>query len=534
LKKRGVSMFPIQIPAFGEGDFFDNRENKAARVVLIPNAAHASFVRYCSLLEESGFVSRQAVDADHRRFAAYEKDGWGVFLNYFANTAQLQLVMEENTAFFSYSDTPGEAVTTPRLTQVFLSDYGLSYVIRLADGRLMIIDGGNVYEKDIDNLFARLKTDSPWEKPVIAAWIFTHPHSDHYFCFFPFMEKYGGEVTIEKFFFHFPEGGDLAHYPKLAQNAPSFAKWQGVESVTTGEILDRFCREVADLGIPVYTPHTGQSYQVGEARLQFFASMDDTVHWSDVINATSLMFTMELGGQKIFFSADGHYSCACLAERYGSELKCDILQVPHHGFGAGSAEAQIAGFRLMAPDVCLMPVELDLAYTSFCTYREGTDYLFSRMPIQEMITGEKERSLELPYTAHPAGVLQMRQRYIRGRDDSGARTWIFTELHTGRREDFVFSVLNTTYVNAELTVELYFEDMQKKIIRIRNKGLRLGVFRLNCLLHPEEDQSAFDAPDFLESRGVPENTYFAVRFISDLPVVISHRDHKPAYRSGVV
>jgi len=95
-------------------------------------------------------------------------------------------------------------------------------------------------------------------------------------------------------------------------------------------------------------------------------------------------------------------------------------------------------------------------------------------------------------------------------------------------------VLNTTYLNADLTVELYFENMQKKIIRVNTKGLRLGVFRLNCLLTPEDDPEAFDLPAFLERNGIPENTYFAVRFISSLPVVISHRKHQPAYRSSII
>ena len=76
--------------------------------------------------------------------------------------------------------------------------------------------------------------------------------------------------------------------------------------------------------------------------------------------------------------------------------------------------------------------------------------------------------------------------------------------------------------------------MQRKIIKLKNTGLRLGVFRLNCLLKPEEDQAQLEAPDFLEQLGIPENTYFAVRFISNLPVVISHRDHQPAYRSTVI
>lgn len=527
-------MFPIQIPAFGETNFFDNQESQTARVVLIADATAENFAAYCTLLESTGFTARQTFTAEHRCFVAYEKDGWGVFVNYFAGTAQLQLVVEENTAYFAYVDCAGAASTVPQLTQVFLSDYGLSDVIRLPDGRLIIIDGADIYEKDIDNLFARLQTDSLGKKPVIAAWIFTHPHSDHYYCFFPFIQKYGNEVTLEKFFFNFPEGDDLIHYPRLANNEQTFAQWLGVETVTGSEILNRFRCTVKEMGIPVYTPHTGQTYQIGEANLQILASMDDTLHCSRNINAASLMFTMELAGQKIFFGGDGSFSDACLAERYGSELKSDILQVPHHGFGCGTDSGQIAGYRLIDPQVCLLPVQQSLAYTSFTTYREGTNYLFTRMPIQEMRTGEKEQTLQLPYTPDPAGAYELQKRYLQGREDAGARTWVFTDLNTGRKEDFVFSVLNITYYNAEITVDLYFEDLQKKIIRVNNQGLRLGVFRLNCLLRPDEDQSLFEAPDFLESMGIPENTNFAVRFTSNLPVVISHREHKPAYHSCMV
>ena len=527
-------MLNLQLPAFGETQYFDHQENRMARVVLIENAAPTAFADYCALLQKEGFVCQETADMGHRAFAALEKDGWGVFVNHFQNTAQLQLVVEENTQYFSYRDCPGEACATPQLTQVHLSDYGLSDVVRLSDGRLIIIDGANVFEKDVDNLFARLQKDSPAEKPVIAAWIYTHPHSDHYFCFFPFMEKYGDQVEIQRFFFNFPEGDDLTHYPKLAKDGARYAQWKGIESITGSEILQQFREDVKKLGVPVYTPHTGQTYAIGDSIVQFFGTMDDTIHRSQNINATSLMFMMALGGQRIFFGGDGSFSDAALAERYGEELKCDILQVPHHGFGCGTEEGQIAGYRLMAPEVCLLPVEKHLAYQSFTTYREGTNYLFTRMHLKEMITGEKEQVLPLPYTADPAGVFSLQQNYLRGRDDAGARTWVFSDLNTGNPADFMFSVLNTTYLNADITVELYFEGMQKKTLRVQNKGLRLGVFRLNCLLTPEEDQSLFDAPDFLESRGIPKNTWFSVRFTSNLPVVISHRNHLPAYRSTIV
>lgn len=524
----------LHFPAFGEREYEDNQTNKTCRATLISNAGKTSFGDYCRLLEDHGFEKAEQYCSEIRNYAAFQQNDLGVFVNYFAGTNQLHLVTEKDCKYFSYTDQELPRCTTPRITQLFLCDYGMSYVMRLSDGRLIIIDGANVYEKDVDNLFARLKKDSPYEKPVIAAWIFTHPHSDHYFCFFPFMEKYADAVQIQKFFFHFPEADDFIHYPNLEKVERVFARYSGEEGITSTQILTRFFRQVAQRNIPVYMPHTGQSYRVGDAVLRFFSTMEDTIHCSKNINATSLMFTVDLGGQRIFFGADGSFSDACLPERYCDELKSDILQVPHHGFGCGKEDSQIRGFRFIAPEVCLLPVEIDLAYRTFTTYREGTNYVMTRLGIKELITGEKEQTLELPYTPDPAGIYRLQQNYQRGRDDAGARTWVFSELNTGNKEDFWFSFLNTTYLPAKITAELYFENMEKKIVKVTFPGQRLGVYRHHCLLKSQEDLPLLDAPDFLETLGIPENTPFSVRFLSDIPIVVSHKSHTPIYHSSVI
>ena len=527
-------MFSIQLPAFGETEFFDNQMNKTARVVLIPHSPESRFSEYCQLLNQSGFTQTELVSLSHRRFAAFQKETIGVFVNYFANTSELQVVVEEDCAYFSYTDTCKPAVVQPQLTQVRLRDFGLSDVIRLSDGRQIVIDIGNAHEADADALYNRLKADSPYEKPIIAAWIITHPHCDHYHGFFPFMDKYADEVMIEKFFFNFPEPDDLEHYPALAIVRNAINEWWHTEGIPTNAVLKRFLQQVEAMGTPVYMPHTGQSYRIGDADFLFVASTGDTIHCSQNINHSCLMFMMDLGGQRTLFTADGSFSDARLPERYGQELKADIMQVPHHGFGCGDDDSQIRGYRLVAPRTCLLPVDFREAYTSFTTFRPGTNYLMTRLDIDELLTGEKEQVLPLPYSPDPAEAFTYQQRYLEGRDNGGARTWIFSDLNTSRKEDFFFSVFNGTYYNAQLQVELFFENMQKKIIKIQNQGLRLGVFRLNCLLHPEDDQEKFDAPDFLAQMGIPENTYFTVRFISNLPIVVSHRDHTPAYHSSIV
>lgn len=524
----------LQLPAFGEDRFFDDLVGANSRVLLIPETDNQVFERYASLFAESGFETWERSSTETRCFAVFRKNSIGIFLSYYRAPRQLQMVIEENCNYFTYSDRSQEATVTPRLSQLFLCDYGMSYVLRLSDGRLVIIDGANVYEKDIDNLFDRLKTDSPADKPVIAAWIFTHPHSDHYFCFFPFMEKYGDRVEIQKFFFHFPDSEDLGHFPALGKTEKVFSRYSGEDGITSSRILRRFYEKVAQLGVPVYTPHAGQHYKLGDAMVQFFSAMDDTVHRSQNINASSLMFTIDIAGQRIFFGGDGSFDDSLLAQRFGNELKSDILQFPHHGFGCGAVDGQISALRLIAPSVCVLPVEKDLAYRTFTTYREGTNYMMTRLGIKELRTGEAEHTLELPYHPNPDGVLALQQNYQRGRDDAGARAWIFSDLNAGKPEDFWFSVLNTTYLPANITAELYFENMEKKILRVSFPGPRLGVYRLHCLLPIREGLTEADIPAFLNQRDIPQNTPFAVRFLSDLPIVISHKEHAPSYRSSVI
>ena len=67
----------------------------------------------------------------------------------------------------------------------------------------------------------------------------------------------------------------------------------------------------------------------------------------------------------MLWTNDAAFSHAKLPERYGEYLKADILQIPHHGFQSGSAEAEISGYDLIRPRVCLLPVSDYCAYT-FC------------------------------------------------------------------------------------------------------------------------------------------------------------------------
>lgn len=519
-------MKDLKIPAFNEVDFTDHQENATARVVTIPNAEDTAFAAYDAYFLDCGFVKKEWYTEGAHFFAAYQRDTLGVFLNYYGGTRELRIVIEENCLYFSYTDAAMPAKTAPKITQISLTDFGLSYVIHLSDGRFIVIDGGRNKEPDQDSLLACLESNSNGEKPVIAAWLMSHPHKDHYHCFLGFMERYADRVIIERFMLNFPEADDLVHYPLLA-------KTYGTEKDESGIThIPRMFALIEQTGAPTYMLHTGQRYKIGDADCEVLSTLDDTIHIAENINATSVILRMELGGQVILWTTDASFSIAKFAERYGTYLKSDILQIPHHGFQSGTAEGEIAGYDLIEPETCLLPAANFTAFKTFCTYREGTRHILCKSSVQEVIAGTKQRTITLPYHPLPDAKNDLTREYLMGRDCCGTYSYIFSDLDTANEADFVFTFMNTTYLPATVRADLYFEDKLQNVTNIIATIPGRSLKRLSLLGDEVETESASSNPNSLKKQGVPENALFGVRFVSDVPIVITHKTHQAAYRSS--
>lgn len=516
----------LKFPAFGETEYFENQENATSRVMLLPNADASMFDAYCILCEQNGFVKKETYEEASHRFAAFFDGKDSVFINDFREIGELIVTAETDTRYFAYEDHTASACVAPQITQVRLEDYGMSYAIRLSDGRFIVIDGGRNFEPDADRLFECLQDGSNGEKPVIAAWIMTHPHSDHYRCFLGFMEKYADAVSIQKFMLNFPEADDYEHYPKLAPKDPACPE----QSETYH--MQKMFSIIERLGVPVYAPHTGQTYRIGDATCRILSCMDDTIYRSQNINMTSLVIRMELGGQTILWATDASFSEARLPEKYGETLRADILQVPHHGFQCGDADAEIAGYRLIQPKVCFLPASDYTAYRFFCVHKAGARYLMTDADVEEIITGETQRTITLPYTAPSDAKFKQKNKMMDGLSSAGSTVWIFSDLSTDRPEDFEFTLLNTTIMEAKVWIELYFEDRMQRILFIEAKAPKYSIKKL-CIVGDEVngDDAVYYNPSSLKKKGIPEHAPFAVRFISTVPIVVSHKDRKASYYS---
>lgn len=517
-------MLPFSIPAFEEPLYHLERENNTATVLSVENVGARLFDAYSELLLSHGFEKKEERIRTSQSYAAFAKGSLGVFLNHFGNTRELRLVTEENCRYFDFCDQSAPTFLAPSISQFPLEDFGLCYVVRLGDGRFVIFDGGCGFDPDIERLHAHLTENATGDRPVIAAWIMTHPHGDHYRAFNHFMRRFADEVELQKVLLNFPEADDLVHYPALEKNDARF-DYPTAPMINVPIMFDLIEKSGAEL----FMLHTGQTYQIGDATFEVLSCLDDTIHASQNINAISLVLRMELGSQVTLWCTDAAMSIARIPERYGSYLKSDILQIPHHGFQSGTAEAEIAAYDLIRPDVCLLPVSEYNAFTRFCTFREGTRHLMRDLDVSELITGDSYRTLTLPYRAPSTAKAALARRFTEGLENNGARTWIFSDLSTALESDFVFTLLNTTNFDATVWIELYFDNRKRTVQNIKLTMPSMALKTINVTGNDVEHNAVFFNWMSIEQRGIPENVPFAVRFLSDRPIVVTHKSHAPAF-----
>ena len=517
----------MKIPDFNEKKRYLTRINKTSQVITVNDTTRQSFDSYIKHFESSGFLALEERESDKVAFTALKKENIGVFINYYYTVNTLTVVMEEDTKYFDFKDEHHTlGAVSPQITQISLEIFGMSYAVRLSDGRFIVIDGGREFEPDATKLYECLKRGSITEKPIIAAWIFTHPHPDHFYCFMTFMEKYSAEVIIEKCMFTFPEHDNTERYPALLDSDKRYS--YDTSLYCNIPILHE---KLQNNNITVYSPYAGQSYTIGDAKLEILAGIEDTIHLTKIINATSLVIKMDLGGQTILWTGDAIFNRLKFSAKYGTYLKADILQVPHHGCQSGTADAEIEAYRFINPSVCFIPSSGYNIYTSYSPYREAPRFLLRDAGVDEVIAGETERTITLPYTPPQEAKSELERKYLSGLNSNGSVVWIFTGLNTSNKDDFVFTFLNTTYFDANVNVELFFEDKALDVKFIKAIAPRLVIKTISITGEEVDGDALYINFNSLKSLGIPENADFAVRFISDIPIVVSHKSRLPAYTS---
>ena len=303
---------------------------------------------YAKLLKQQGFIlhTKKEISAGSRYaynvnlFYCYYNQETCLFIFWDASIHTVFITVEPLQSLPNASSTTKkEIVLTPTFTQMPLKGGGMSYVARLADGRFVLVDGGEYNEEDCLQLYKFLKENSPRAIPTVALWIFTHSHSDHIGLATRFIVDYKDKVSVQAFGYQFPDSDKIS------------VSMESVEGMKKDiNILERNIQSSYPKAT-IYTLHTGQSYYFSEAEIEILWTMDDTYpatysSFNDLSVALRFKFT---GGKSVLLLGDCmHEACRRIAHTYGDYLKSDILQVTHHGLIGGDKEL----YELIDPEIC--------------------------------------------------------------------------------------------------------------------------------------------------------------------------------------
>ncbi len=377
--------------------------------IYFSSAKAEEFAAYTGKLLSSGFTAVSDRTVGDNRFTVYKNGSTAVTAYYTASNKALRIITEPEGNLCPSDPMTGSAVTTPMLTMIgrkfgtnntyLNTDANSGYMcftVRLSDGRFIVIDGGTYdgITSFASAIYAKLREQAPDPNNiVIAAWIFTHSHSDHTGGFVSFAPNYASHVTLQCVISNFPTE---AQFENAGEALTEFNRWKGA--------LGYF----ASLG--QYKAHTGQRIEIGDATVEFLYTHEDFVTKTRDVgtvknnwNNSSLIFSLEIAGQKIMFTGDSQEIPNNLtANIYGSYLKSDILQVCHHG-GIGGTNSLYAA---VDPEVALYTTSDALVpvYISKWSYNY---YLVNSLHVKEYFnSADRITTFALPYHAKRSGFIK--------------------------------------------------------------------------------------------------------------------------------
>lgn len=208
----------------------------------------------------------------------------------------------------------------------------LSAVIQTKNGGLIVVDGGTPH--DTDHLVETLKAKGGH----VNAWLITHPHIDHVGALNTILAREEQGITIENVYYSL---GPLSFYKKTS-------------SASDVAVVENFMKNLEDK-LPAEALH-------GDIKKDTQIQVDDVVitvlneHFefdTDAINNSSVCYMINVNGVYIDFLGDlGREGGEKLIKTWDTDLlKCDIIQMAHHGQGGVTEEV----YKIFRPKICLWP-----------------------------------------------------------------------------------------------------------------------------------------------------------------------------------
>ena len=331
-------------------------------VLMFSNATLNAVEGYISSLASHGYSEYASNTIDNNRYYTYTNSDNVVNVAFTGYNKEMKVIVERQTdtalpmresdnkwtavsgvtttisQLGLYYETDGRVVADPQNSN---NPYinGMSYVIRLKDGSFIVIDGGHSKSIDGTRLYNVMKKQAPDPNNiVIAAWFFTHGHSDHTGFFASFCQSYASKVKVEQFVYNFPSVNEIDDADQARAD---------------GTVAKYF------KNVPVVKAHPGQVFYIRNSKITMLYTNDLWVYGKQELktaNEASLVFTVELEGKKFMVLGDYYDDLGILRSLYSSStLKSDIMQVSHHGISNCGTKL----YPIIAPEWALWPLGTD-------------------------------------------------------------------------------------------------------------------------------------------------------------------------------
>lgn len=397
----------VDIPTYEGGVFTGVMEGVDTCYQLYYTETTAdAYKAYRAKLETAGYTLQQENQIQKNLFATYYNSDVMIHTYYVDYLSAVRVVVESmSTAVLPQQEDPYTKITETTFTMMDLDyeagNFGNAFIITLEDGSFIVHDGGGDTGKDKAELYNTLtrlnkRTDG---KIVIAAWIISHEHWDHFKNFFDVCNSYSTKVVLEQVIYN------------VARTSINYNSYNPGGYVKNGNGNLK--------GLSVLTKckltklHTGQKIQIRNLNIECLYTQEDL--YPNILhkfNDSCMVTRFSVDGQRFTILGDiEDEASAIMVKMYdATTLKTDILQVAHHGWGATTKL-----YNLFKPTVLMWPTDQktfnnQTAGTS-SSYYYTIDYALSKQPNVKLIVVADggHKTVSLPMKSFTESAVQVMQ-----------------------------------------------------------------------------------------------------------------------------
>ena len=357
------------LPMYEDGQFYAYyKAGNDVDEIIVHETTTDEYSAYLKKLESNGYTCYATHDITDNSFATYYNSEYTITVGYYEYETAVRILIEPLAPEVGLKeDNVYTPVTTSQITMIGLeyqksdgsyASNGLSVLIRLTDGRFVVVDGGFNRAAHANLLMKLLKEQSAdyvtsTKDITIAAWIITHAHGDHDGMIYGQYNNFRG-ITVERFLVNFLSETEMT---KADNSSTVGGNWGSGEGFEYQKVLTA----AAALGATVHQVHVGQVFYFADLELEVLYTIESFgPNVCNALNTTSVVMRMEFGGDDgtVYLStgdATGNGMEIC-AKMYGDYMQSDIVQVCHHGYTTwGNDSGMIKAYKLINAPTVLWP-----------------------------------------------------------------------------------------------------------------------------------------------------------------------------------